>query len=125
MNDLGLIIYGDITSSDRRFFQESKTNMSFLSGSSTRSDAESAPPEASDLFLRISAECTRLVEREGKQIPSQWDMSDLLRTLIGNDNIPGFLSHTYYDVMLLGPNSWLFLDIINWIDLVNYVPPQV
>jgi len=107
------------------FFQESKINMSFLSGSSTRSDAESAPPEASDLFLRISAECTRLVEREGKQIPSQWDMSDLLRTLIGNDNIPGFLSHTYYDVMLLGPNSWLFLDIINWIDLVNYVPPQV
>ena len=123
MNERGLILHGDITSSDIRFFNESKTNMSFFSGSSTRADAESAPPEASDLFMRICAECTRLVEQEGKQIPSQWDMPDLLRT-VNEDLIvmPDFLRDTYYDVMLRGPHSWLFLDVSNWIDLVNYAP---
>lgn len=123
MNDRDLILYGDITSSDIRFYQETQTNMSFFSLSSTRSDAESAPPEASDLFMRICAECTRLVEQEGKQIPAQWDMPDLLRAV--NENIivmPDFLRETYYDVMLRGPHSWLFLDVSNWIDLVNYAP---
>ena len=123
MNESGLIIHGDITPSDLLFFNDSQTNMSVFSFSSTRTDAESAPPEAPDLFIKICAECTRLVEQEAKQIPPQWDMSDLLRTL--NEDLfvmPDLLRETYYDVMLRGPHSWLFMDVTNWIDLVNYAP---
>ena len=125
MNNPSLVLVGHPTSSDMLFLLESNS-ISFLSTSSTGSDAESAPPEFTDLFHKISAECTRLVVQAGKQIPPQWDMPDLLRTVIADDEgmvvIPGFLTDAYYDIMLCGPHSWLFQDVLHWIDLVNYAP---
>lgn len=119
-----LVLYGHPTSSDINFFlnEESISLYSLSSTSSTRSDAESAPPEFEQLFTKICAEYTRGVVKEGKQIPPQWDMPDLIRTVIADDDIPGFLTDAYYDVMLCGPHSWLFQDVIKLIDLINYAP---
>ncbi len=58
-----------------------------------------------------------------KQLPPEWNMPDLVRTVIGDEAIhmPGFLTDSYYDVMLHGPNSWLCQDIFEFLDLINYV----
>lgn len=103
---------------------------SLVSWSAAILSTESAPPEYTELFNKVCRECTRLVVQAGKQIPPQWDMPDLLRTVVITDNedmgvILPFLRDTYYDLMLRGPNSWVLEDIIAWIDLVNYAPPLV
>lgn len=63
----------------------------------------------------------------GRQIPTEWEMPDLFRTVIIRDPqgmgvIPSFLTDTYYDLMLYGDQSWVFKDILAWIDLINYAP---
>lgn len=67
-----------------------------------------------------------LVVQAGREIPPQWDMPDLFRTVITDDQgmgvIPSFLRDTYYDLMLHGDHSWVFRDILAWIDLINYAP---
>ncbi|KAL6589905.1 hypothetical protein ACP70R_050183 [Stipagrostis hirtigluma subsp. patula] len=110
---------------DVRFILSSSSSNS--STSSTRSVAESAPPECTELIKKISAECTRLVVQAGRQIPTEWEMPDLFRTVIirdpqGMEVIPSFLTDTYYDLMLYGDQSWVFKDILAWIDLINYAP---
>lgn len=127
MNNQTLVVYGHPTSSDMHFLLEEENSTTLYSStSSTRSDAESAPPNSEELFNKICAECTRLLDKEGKQIPPQWEMPDLIRTVIGDHEgmvvIPGYLTDTYYDVMLCGAHSWLFQDVFHFLDLVNYAP---
>lgn len=89
---------------------------------STKSDAQSAPPELDQVFNRICEEYTNWVGIAQKQIQPEWNMPDLVRTVIGDEaiNIPGFLTETYYDVMLHGQNSWLCQDLFHFLDLINY-----
>lgn len=49
-------------------------------------------------------------------------MADLIRAVMGNEavQIPGYLQDTYYDVILRGPTSWLFEELCNFLDLINY-----
>lgn len=123
---MDIVLYDNPTLSDLDFMMESELNsfpsLSTSSNCSIRSDGESAPPEFEHLFNKICAEYTRWVVQAGKQIPPQWDMPDLVRTVIGDEgiNIPGFLTDAYYDVMLCGPHSWVFQDVLNCIDLINY-----
>lgn len=90
--------------------------------SSTRSDAQSAPPELERVFDVVCDEYTRCVVRAGKQLPPEWTMPDLVRTVIGDEaiHIPGFITDAYYDLMLCGPNSWLCQDLFQFLDLINY-----
>lgn len=94
---------------------------SLSSTSSTRSDAESAPPDLDLLFFKICAEYCRCVHEAGRQLPPEWTMPDLVRAVIGDDRIdsPGFLTNDYYDVMLHGQNAWFCEQIFNFIDLIN------
>lgn len=126
MNEQSLVLYGHPTSSDVQFMLSDTRNMSLdslSSTSSTRSDAESAPPDFEGGLNRISNEYTQWVRRSGRQLPPEWTMPDLVRAVIGDDQIdsPGFLANDYYDVMLHGQNAWLCEQILNFIDLINYV----
>ncbi|KAL5077878.1 hypothetical protein RYX36_016862 [Vicia faba] len=93
------------------FFFERPSFLSSTSStlSSTRSDAQSAPPELERVFDRICDEYTEWVVRAGKQLPPEWSMLGLVRTVIGDEaiHIPGFIKDSYVDVMLYGQNSWL------------------
>lgn len=66
---------------------------------------EGAPPELERVFDVVCDEYTRCVVKAGKQLPSEWTMPDLVRTVIGDEaiHIPGFLTDAYYDLMLCGP----------------------
>ncbi|KAF3452153.1 hypothetical protein FNV43_RR08251 [Rhamnella rubrinervis] len=72
---------------------------SLSSTSSTRSDAESAPPDFEGILDRISKEYTEWVGRSGRQLPPEWTMPDLVRAVIADERIeiPGFLRDDYYD----------------------------
>lgn len=114
MKKNSLVLYGNPTPSDFDFMINDSNSLSFSSStSSTRSDAQSAPPECERIFDRLCDEYTEWVGRAGKQLPPEWNMPDLVRTVIGDEAIhmPGFLTDSYYDVMLHGPNSWLCQDI--------------
>ncbi|CAI8600299.1 unnamed protein product [Vicia faba] len=93
------------------FFFERPSFLSSTSStlSSTRSDAQSAPPELERVFDRICDEYAEWVVRAGKQLPPEWSMPGLVRTVIGDEaiHIPGFIKDSYVDVMLYGQNSWL------------------
>jgi len=106
MKKTNLVLYGNPTPSDLLFFESSSLTSSTLS--STRSDAQSAPPELERVFDRICDECAEWMVRAGKQLPPEWSMPDLVRTVIGDEaiHIPGFLKYSYYDVMLHGQNSF-------------------
>lgn len=82
------------------------------------SDAESAPPELERVFDRICSSYTEWIERSGKQLPLEWSMPDLVRTVIGDSAIhnPGFLKEAYYDLMLHGPNSWLCDEVFRFLE---------
>jgi hypothetical protein len=126
MNGQSLVLYGHPTSSDVEFMLSKSQKMSFdslSSPSSTRSDAESAPPDGEQLFDRICSEYAEWVVRAGKQLPPEWSMPDLVRTVIGDEaiHIPGFLKDSYYDLMLHGQNAWLCEQIFDFLDLINYV----
>lgn len=124
MKKNSLVLYGNPTPSDFDFMINDSNSLSFSSStSSTRSDAQSAPPECERIFDRLCDEYTEWVVRAGKQLAPEWNMPDLVRTVIGDEAIhmPGFLTDSYYDVMLHGPNSWLCQDILKFLDLINYV----
>lgn len=122
MNEQSKVLYGHPTSSDVQFMLSDTRNMSLdslSSTSSTRSDAESAPPDFEEIVNRISNEYTKWV---GRQLPPEWTMPDLVRAVISDDRIdsPGFLTNDYYDVMLHGQNAWLCEQIFYFIDLINH-----
>lgn len=126
MNQESIVLYGQTTISDLEFMES--YSLSFPSTSSadslcsTMSDAESAPPELDRVFDRICSEYAEWVVKAGKELPPQWDMPSLVRAVIGDEgiNIPGFLTDSYYDVVLHGSNSWVFQEVLNWISLINY-----
>lgn len=126
MNQEQIVLYGHATSSDLDFMESNPLSFPSTSTastlSSTRSDGQSAPPELERVFDEICKEYTEWVVRAGKQLPPQWDMPDLVRTVVGDEgiNIPGFLTDSYYDIMLHGSNSWLYQDILQFLDLINY-----
>lgn len=123
MNGNELVLYGNPTPSDLDFMI-SDDNLSFSSStSSTRSDAQSAPPECERIFDRICDEYAEWVVRADKQLSPEWNMPDLVRAVIGDEAIhmPGFLTDSYYDVMLHGSNSWVCQEVFQFLDLINYV----
>ncbi|KAK9049781.1 hypothetical protein SSX86_031253 [Deinandra increscens subsp. villosa] len=90
--------------------------------SSTASDAQSAPPDVEQLFHFICDEYTRCVHEAGRVLPPEWTMPDLVRTMLGDEAIQhGFLTDAYYDVMLCGTHSWGCEELLNLLDLINYV----
>lgn len=109
------------TPSDLRFMHSDPCSFP-ASNLSTLSDAESAPPEFENLFSQISTKCEELLRNRNAELPPEWSIPELIRTLIGNEalQIPGYLQDIYYDVMLRGENSWLFSDLESFIDLINY-----
>lgn len=120
-----MVLYGNPTPSDLHFMVDESLSFSSSTSStlsSTRSDAQSAPPELERVFERICDEYAEWVVIADKQLPPEWNMPDLVRTVIGDEaiNIPGFLTETYYDVMLHGQNSWLCQDLFHFLDLINY-----
>lgn len=126
MNSTELILYGDPTLSDMDFlmdtdltsFPSSGTSTSF----STASDAQSAPPDFDQLFNRICDEYSSCVHEAGRVLPPEWTMPDLVRTMLGDEAIQhGFLTDAYYDVMLCGIRSWGCEELLNLLDLINYV----
>lgn len=124
--DNSLVIYGHPTYSDVEFMLSHSDMMSvesLSSTSSTRSDAESAPPDLTEILERISTESTKWVERSGRQLPPEWSMPDLVRAVISDDRIdsPGFITFDYYDIMLHGQDAWLCEQILAFLDLINYV----
>ncbi|KAL5072113.1 hypothetical protein RYX36_023000 [Vicia faba] len=105
------------------FFFERPSFLSSTSStlSSTRSDAQSAPPELERVFDRICDEYAEWVVRAGKQLPPEWSMPGLVRTMIGDEaiHIPGFIKDSYVDVMLYGQNSWLCNEVFQFLDLIT------
>lgn len=126
LNNNSLLLFGHPTSSDVQFMLSDTINMSFdslSSTSSTRSDAESAPPEVARVFNQICEKCEDLILLSNRQVPPEWTMPDLVRAVISDDRIdsPGFLTNDYYDVMLHGQNAWLCEGLFHFLDLINYV----
>ena len=112
-------LYGNVTLSDFIFLNSFSSGSSTLS--STRSDAESAPPELEQLFHRVCDEYAKCVRGAGKQLPPEWSMPDLVRTVIGDEAIhtPGFLTDSYYDVLLHGHKSWVCDEILQFLELIS------
>jgi len=107
MNNKSLVLYGNPTPSDLHFLVDESLSFSSSTSStlsSTRSDAQSAPPELERVFERICDEYAEWVVIADKQLPPEWNMPDLVRTVIGDEaiHIPGFLTDSYYDVILHG-----------------------
>jgi hypothetical protein len=124
-----LVLYGHPTPSDLRFmnsdpFSFPPTNYSALSHSSTRSDAQSAPPGFDALFDTLCTEYSRVVHETGRVLPPEWTMPDLVRAAVGNEaiNTPGFLTELYYDLMICGTRSWGYEELQGFLDLINYAP---
>lgn len=123
MNQEQIVLYGNVTKSDFDFLQESIGPVSFPLSSAT---AESAPPELENLFSDICKNCENLARQENLQFSSEWNVPELLTAIMGQGvKIPGYLNQTYYDIILRGSNSWIFEDLKNFIDLINYSPPLV
>ena len=122
-----MALYVNPTPSDLRFMESSSISFPSTSASSTlstRSDAQSAPPELDALFNQISDKCEELVLLSNRQVPPEWTMADLIRAVMGNDGIriPDHLRETFYDISIRGDTSWLFEEIINFIDFIYYAP---
>lgn len=119
--DNQIVVYGNTTPSDLRFMHSAPFSFPSSSStlSSTSSDAESAPPELDRLFQKICEKSAELVSNT--QVPSEWSIPDLIRAVMGNEalQMPGYLQDTYYDIILRGSTSWLFGDLLSFIDLIN------
>jgi hypothetical protein len=125
MREPSFLLYGHPTKSDMDFFLSETISMSLdslSSSSSTRSDAQSAPPELADLFNRICQKSEELLRLRNKEFPPEWSMADLIRAVMGEDSLQmaGLLKNTFYDVILRGETRWLFEDLCNFLDLINY-----
>lgn len=118
------------TPTERRFMHSTDIQIRHSDGrfpvsniSSTRSDAESAPPELEQLFDSLCQLYQDCVLKSGKQFTPQWKMPDLLRFVIGDEAAqnPSLLTDYYYDMVMHGPRSWVCEDILQTLDLINYV----
>ena len=94
------------------------------SSNSTRSDAESAPPELDLLFNKICDKCEELVLLSNRQVPTEWNMADLIRAVMGKETTL-FKYQAIYKIPIMmffygGATSWLFEDLGNFIDLIHY-----
>jgi len=90
--------------------------------SSTASDAQSASPDLEQLFDNVCNEYSRCVHETGRVLPPEWTMPELVRTMLGDEAIQrDFLTDAYYDVMLCGIHSWGCEELLNLLDLINYV----
>lgn len=118
-----LVLYGNPTLSDMDFIMDTDFPSSASStSSSTLSDAQSAAPDLDLLFNQICNEYNRCVHEAGKVLPPEWSMPDLVRTMFGDEAIQhGFLTDAYYDVLLCGTHSWGCEELLNLLDLINYV----
>lgn len=117
-----MVLYGVPSASDLEFMLSSSDNVlleSLSSTSSTRSDAESAPPYFEGLLGRISIEYTHWFLQSGRELPPEWTMADLVRAVISDERIDIITDH-YLDVMLNGQNSWLCGEVLQFLDLINY-----
>lgn len=113
-----------LTPSDLNFMQSSTSSfLSISSSSSTRSDAQSAPPELTQLFDGICKKSAELLRLRGRELPPEWNIADLIQAVMGDEalRIPGHLQDTYYDVLLRGCSSWLLEDLSNLLDLTHNV----
>lgn len=119
-NHFQMILYGSPTPSDLEFLVDEGFSLS--SGgtsttlSSTRSDAQSAPPELERLFERICNEYAEWVVIADKQLPPEWDMPDLVRAVIGEEALatPSYMMPTMmscYMDKIVGCASW-FLTLL-------------
>jgi hypothetical protein len=64
----------------------------------------------------------RCVHEAGKVLPPEWPMPDLVRAIMGDGALQhGFLTDAYYDVLLCGTRSWGCEELLNFLDLINYV----
>lgn len=121
-----IVVFGNTTPSDLDFMHSNNsfsfpTTSSANSIGSTCSDAQSAPPVFSELLKSLSVEYTHLLPKVGRQIPPQWDMPDLVRAVVSNDRLTlDLLKDAYYDVIICGTRSWIFEEVVDYIDLVNY-----
>ncbi|KAK4337465.1 hypothetical protein RND71_008006 [Anisodus tanguticus] len=116
-----------LSPSDLHFMQSSTSSFPSISSSatlsSTRSDAQSAPPELTLLFQDICQNSAELLRLRGRELPPEWNIADLVQAVMGDEAflIPGHLQDTYYDVLLRGGSSWLVEDLFHFLDLINYV----
>jgi hypothetical protein len=76
------------------------------------------------VFYEIAQRCELLFLLSNRQVPPQWNMEDLLLSVLGNDSLrmPSYLQDTYDDVVLNGATSLLFEDLGNIIHLINNDP---
>ena len=103
MKKNSFILYGNPMYSNFDFMINDNNSLYFSSStSSTRLDAQSAPPECEWIFDRLCDEYIEWVVRADKQLPLKWNMLDLVRTVIGDEviHMPSFLTYSCYDVML-------------------------
>jgi hypothetical protein len=118
-------VYSVATTADLNFMMNSgDTGLPSLSstGSSTRSDAQSASPDLDLLWDQLCGEYHRCVHEAGRVLPPEWTMPDLVRAIFGDQAIEqGFLTDAYYDVMLCGTHSWGCEELLNFLDLIHYV----
>lgn len=126
MNNLAteIIFFEGATSSDLNFMMNVENFPSPYGSplSSTRSDAQSAPPDLGEVFGLICDEYSRCVHEAGRQIPPQWTMPDLVQMVLGDEALQyDFLRDAYYDIMLCGTRSWGCEQLLNFVDLINYV----
>lgn len=121
--DKTLQLYGNTTLSDINFMMETDLPASATSTiSSTASDAQSASPDLEQLFDNVCNEYSRCVHETGRVLPPEWTMPELVRTMLGDEAIQrDFLTDAYYDVMLCGIHSWGCEELLNLLDLINYV----
>ncbi len=123
VNNTELVLHGNPTLSDMDFIMETDfPSFSTCTSASTTSDAESAPPDLYQLFNQICSEYSRCVHETGRVLPSNWTMPELVRTMFGDEAMQlDFLTDAYYDVMLCGTHSWGCEELLNLLDLINYV----
>ena len=124
--DWALELYGNATLSDMDFLMDTDLPSFPSSGastnSSTASDAQSASPDFDRLFNDICIEYSRSLHEAGRVLPPEWTMPDLVRAMLGDETIQyDFLRKVYYDVMACGTRSWGCEELVNLLDLMNYV----
>ncbi|CAH1447779.1 unnamed protein product [Lactuca virosa] len=121
-----LILYGQPSPSELSFMLSQETDMDFLGSadssldslSSTESEAQSAPPFP-EILESIGHTLNQLLNETERQLPPEWSMADLVRAVNADDL--SSLVRDFYDLQSNGTHSWLWEEIYNLLDLINYV----
>ena len=99
-NNSLLLYYGSPTPSDMEFMDSHPFSFPSASTSSTlsstRSDAQSAPPELTQLFDDICQNSAELLRLRGRELPPEWNIADLIQAVMGDEalQIPGHIQDT-------------------------------